>query len=278
MPGREGLTSDGPEAMTVLPDGRIILAGWTTPEPVVWPLTEAMVGSRFVERFLATGAPDPSFGVQGRVPLPGVLLAFRDIATLTDGSILLAGSSTTADATGFRSAATLVKLTATGGIDTAFGTAGVVRATGPYSEQMLESITVQRDGKIVGTGYSFDGAVHRTLFARFTKSGAVDAGFGVGGREAVAYATYYSIGRAVHVDDRGRILVAETTFACEKCIPTAAVARLMPSGARDTSFGDRGIAVTGATFFGVGLELQAGKALLVATLYGGDFAAVRLLL
>ncbi|WP_276132471.1 T9SS type A sorting domain-containing protein [Polluticoccus soli] len=124
---------------TLLPDGKIILAGYT-----VSPGT----GNDFaMARFNADGSLDNSFGQNGKVitDLGGGDIA-RGIAVQSDGRIVLTGNSNNQFA--------LARYNPDGQIDKTFGTNGIVKTTVAGNDDRSEDVALQPDGKIVVTGYA----------------------------------------------------------------------------------------------------------------------------
>lgn len=110
--GANGVTIEGPDSET----GRTVVADGD--KVVVLSSATTGTGNKLrVRKYLATGAPDPGFGVQGvaEVSLDATAVA-RDMVLLPDGRIVVLVAAP--------GAATLFRLTPTGAIDTLFGTAG----------------------------------------------------------------------------------------------------------------------------------------------------------
>jgi uncharacterized delta-60 repeat protein len=115
---------------------------------------------RTIYRVKPSGVLDTDFGVGGVavVPgLPGERSSTVGIGILqTDGKIILAGSSTALTAKG-ESVGLLVRLTASGALDTSFGNNGVKGydfANSNYNGIM--GVAVQSDGRLVGAASSID--------------------------------------------------------------------------------------------------------------------------
>ncbi len=159
-----------------------------------------------------------------------------------DGKVILGG--------GAGDALFLARYTTTGALDATFGTGGVVLyPVGKFA--MAESVMVQADQKIVAVGEfsSIDGAA-KTVVARFDTTGAVDTGFGQGGR---AVTNGFAWSGALQPD--GSILAAVNTIN-----PTGlTVYRFLANGTLDPAFGTGGAAFT--TIAGTGIDPFAVMAL-----------------
>ncbi len=100
---------------------------------------------------------DPTFGLNGFAALPDAQVRFTKAAATPDGGTLFVGTSL-AEAP-VSSQIVLLKLTAAGAVDTAFGTAGratlssgLVAATGTTNVESFTEVVVLPDGRISVTG------------------------------------------------------------------------------------------------------------------------------
>ena len=117
-----------------------------------------------IYRVKPSGVLDTDFGVSGvaTVPgLPGERASWVHFGALQqDGKIILIGSSqtpTNKPPSNIRSSGLIVRLTATGGIDTSFGTNGVKEYTFANSQfNSIGGIAMQDDGRIVGAAGAVD--------------------------------------------------------------------------------------------------------------------------
>jgi uncharacterized delta-60 repeat protein len=102
-------------AIVALPNDQVIVAGGVGPN-----------GS--VSRFGPTGIPDPTFGVQGRILLPGSQV-IRKVKVLPDGRLFCgAGTATQLES--------LIMLTPDGLLDTSFTGDGLARGGFPFSVRL----------------------------------------------------------------------------------------------------------------------------------------------
>ena len=234
-------------------------------------------------RYTSTGAPDTSFGSNGMVITPigsGDDEAFS-VLVQPDGKIVAAGVSATGSAFDFA----LARYTASGTLDTGFGSGGkVVTPIGAGADYGL-SVALQADGKILVAGTSWNGSNYDFALARYDASGTLDAGFGSGGKVVTPIGAGDDWGWSVAVQANGRILVSGTTYAGASGDSDGdfAVACYRADGTLDAGFGTGGILVTGigaGSDAGVGLALQPdGRVVVAGTSWNGtdnDFAALRL--
>ncbi|MGB0121125.1 MAG: hypothetical protein WBP55_09270 [Solirubrobacterales bacterium] len=200
----------------VKPDGKIQASGWTrSPVPQEGCSTNNTFLSPkrgFLTQFRPDGEVDPGFSNGGVKFLPGG----PDFRLVSDGQggSLMAGEM-------------LIKLTANGSPDTAFGTDGEADLNG-RSARLAE---VQPNGRIVIAGETDDGGPY---VARFSEHGEPDLSFGTGGVTTPVAPDMGSninwFGR-IGFDDAGRIvLVGSGRYG-----PVAM--RLLEDGTVDNSFG-----------------------------------------
>ena len=216
----------------------------------------------FVGRFTAAGAPDPSFGQGGQVVtfLPGVkgtsAGGFAPVVAVGDEIV---AASAQAEASGGFAA----RYQHNGKLDPGFGDKGIARFL-PDARMFVSSIALQPlpEGKLLVLG----DRAGPLFLTRLDEDGKVDRGFGFGGTITATpkaatdnKSQGFSPGGLV-VEPSGRIVVAGTIngssggcyrVAARRDRPTPgcfqgssdhlAVARYLPSGAADCSFGHGGI-------------------------------------
>jgi uncharacterized delta-60 repeat protein len=218
---------DGGGALAIQADGKILVGGRTRSGPT------ADFG---VVRYMPTGVLDSSFDGDGRVvtAMSAENDQVFDLAVQPDGKIVAVGGVLGSSSWQLAAA----RYDASGALDPSFDADGMVTVP---SFPIAEHVVLQRDGRLLLAGI---GGV-----ARLNAAGTVDSGFGERGRGA----------RAENVDPRsialqpdGRILAIGTSAG-----PTSAdfaVARLMPNGRLDGTYGRGGSVVTA---FSSGSEDQA---------------------
>ena len=215
-------TSGSAHAVTVQPDGKIVVAG----------RARAAGGSAMamaVARYRREGTLDPSFGQGGIVLIDAAGASSANaLALQADGRIVLAGRSDTPQD---GSRLTLARVDRDGALDPSFGDGGIVH-TIPIVDPVAEAhaVAVQGDGKIVVAGV-WGCAL---LVARYGTSGAPDPSWGEAG----------SISRPVSCEFF-RIHDLVITSTGKVVVPGSfdfSVAQLASDGSHDASFGVSGIA------------------------------------
>jgi uncharacterized delta-60 repeat protein len=239
----------------VLPDGKILLAGFSGPEG----------GNVQVARLTANGLLDKTFGTAGKAAVDfggddfGLAMARQ-----ANGRILVAGRSTSAGAV-------VARLRANGTLDPAFGGDGRVTLGGGSGNAVL----VQPDRKIVVAGNAAGSAM--MTVTRLNPNGAPDMTFDGDGTATIEFGSLADLAHDAVLQPDGKIVVAGYTQANED----VAVARVNANGSPDTTFGAAGKATVdfGVATFGNAVALQPNGRIVVAgqRTGGDDFAVARLL-
>jgi len=197
-------------------------------------------------RYRHDGQLDETFGTAGLVFSEfgaGTLTRAAAVTLQPDGRIVVVGL-TTAGAAPPGSHNMLARYDRDGALDGTFGVGGlVVSDFGDATSQILNAVTIARDGKIVAVG----SAKHSTGFAgslaRFNRDGSIDATFGTGGsivRQLGGQTTFTSVA----LQPGGRILVAADGPADPtSTLATGIIARFHADGTPDASFGASGLVV-----------------------------------
>ena len=159
---------------TVLSDGDIIIAGVTA--------TSATNNDLYMARINSDGTLDNSFDSDGSViiDVSGNDI-FVDLAVRNDGNIAIAGSAI-ADPT-------VVVVTPTGALYTAFNDDGVSRITGLGFVISVNALSIQADGKMVFAGRKTVGSVNSHLVGRLTTNGDLDPTFNGDGLNIIEVGT-----------------------------------------------------------------------------------------
>jgi uncharacterized delta-60 repeat protein len=244
------------------PNDYIIVTGDTSspdPAPFFRP-------SMFVARFTPLGVLDTTFNSpSGYVIIPPSAFDsggnFFDqcysnsvIIQPSDGYIVLGGSVRKLALPNNKSFIALVRLTATGALDTLFGTNlnGTVYAAFNLltnNEDICNCLSIQTDGKIVSGGVNSPApsppASQNLSVVRFTTGGILDTTFNSSGitpgwliiPNLPSY--NYNFARGIGINSVGQIIISSyiTKLSFETCFGVAAVTS---SGILDTSFGTGG--------------------------------------
>ena len=215
-------------------------------------------------QMMAAGDLDLAFGNGGKVLAADTVgHPVADVAVQRDGKVVVVGSLNNDFA--------LTRFNANGTLDRTFGGGGFVRTDfGGAGGDFANAVTVQPDGKIVVVGSrGKNGAHDDTVFAvaRYNPSGTLDRTFDGNG-----LATYDlgkpSSANAVALQPDGKILVAgEVDSGRFNINDNFGVARLMPDGRLDSTFGDGRLlssSRTGKTTIDFGADTQSERATMIA--------------
>ncbi len=255
----------------IQPDGKIVVVGKDF---------NGTDDDFLVQRFLSTGSPDTTFGTNGATVIK---LSSRDdnakeMAFQFDGKIVIAGG---AGQIGSYETSALVRVSASGFLDTSFGTGGKVLIDFGLPSHS-HSVVVQSDGKIVVAGETYtsaDGGMF--AIARVLASGELDTSFGSGGKVMQALGSNANA-HAVVLQADGKLLVGGYATDVETGRSGFVVARFLSNGTLDSSFGSNGSSTvpvgTGDNRCHVLMVQSDGKIILtggVGTAPNLDFALLR---
>jgi uncharacterized delta-60 repeat protein len=265
--------SDGANAVALRPDGKIVVAGFTSTNTTVYDFAVAQLNR--------DGSLDSSFGVGGKSSADfGGFDFARAVAVQPDGKIVVAGYTSKGIVDADRDFA-VARIKTNGYFDNSFGTDGKVTVDFGGNDTAL-AVALRPDGKIVVAGTTGKGAGYDFALARINADGTIDSSFGAGGKTTPSLGLKEEA-TAVALQPDGKIVVAGDTL---KGPPgdDFVVARFNPNGLYDRSFG-RGGRMTvdfGGNESGNGMVLQPdGKIVVAGTTSKGatgyHFAVARLL-
>ena len=220
------------EAMTILDDGKILLAGNND-------------DSFSIARFNTDGSLDSSFGANG-----WSIIMFdqggsfvKDLAMQDDGKVLLAGFLF--NATNFIYEMAAARINVDGSSDNSFGTNGKVHFNIGNGNDFAEGIAVQADGKIVLGGHKWiANAQQRHDFAavRLNTNGEFDTSYGNGGVATAQIVDGANYTRQMLLQpDNKAVLVGFTVL---NGVYDIAMVRFDTDGNLDSTFGTDGMVST----------------------------------
>jgi uncharacterized delta-60 repeat protein len=250
-------------AITLQPDGRIVVAGTTGTDVALM-------------RYNADGTLDSTFDVDGIVvtDLGGTDIAHA-VSIQQDGKILVAGSSFKAADNYYWGA--LLRYNSNGSLDTTFGGShnGKVFFNFNQADTIVNAMAIQPDGKIVMVGGVAVGPVASAgpdMFAvRFNSNGSLDGWFGSSGFAVTDIRGEYNEATAMVIQDDGKLLVAGMTGSPESDRYDFALVRYTKDGWLDPTFDWDGIVVTdyhGCNEIGNAVALQMdGRIVMAGEIY-----------
>ena len=196
-------TNDSANSVAIQSDGAIVVAGTSS--------------SNFaVVRYASTGALDNTFDTDGKLTTDigsSTNDSANSVAIQSDGAIVVAGT----DLNDFA----LVRYTSTGALDNTFDTDGKLTTDiGSSTNDSANSVAIQSDGAIVVAGTS----ANDFAIVRYTSAGALDTGFGTGGKVTTDIGTStFDSAQSLVIQADSKIVVAGRSSA--GAAPSFAVTR-----------------------------------------------------
>jgi uncharacterized delta-60 repeat protein/uncharacterized repeat protein (TIGR01451 family) len=203
----------------------------------------------------APGDLDPTFGTGGKVTtdFAGQFDQAFAMAIQGDGKIV-AGGRAANPARGSDPDFALARYNLGGSLDTAFGTGGKVVTDFNLGPDVVASVAIQADGKIVAAGIVAPGHTGTEFgLARYNPDGTLDPTFGTGGRVVTDFQGSNDGALAVAIQTDGRIVAAGAATIGPRF--DFALARYNPDGTLDPTFGTGGKVAT--NFSGLNCNDQA---------------------
>jgi uncharacterized delta-60 repeat protein len=225
-------TNNRGSAITVQPDGKIVVAG----------ATDIADQSDFsVLRLHPDGTPDSTFGQNGwMVTDLGTTFEYPNaVEVQSDGKIILAGRVDEETFADFG----MIRYTSDGQLDTFFGVKGIV-ITDFREEDLANDILIQPDGQIILGGFSSVSALGDFALARYNADGTLDKSFGTGGKvltdlEGNNQSDF--INDLVLLDDGKIIAAGNANYNNLEFTSDMGIVKYNPNGTLDESFGQNGV-------------------------------------
>jgi uncharacterized delta-60 repeat protein len=163
-------------SLAIQPDGKLVLAG------------QALINGSYdfaLARYNSNGTLDTSFSTGGRVTTSfgGPNNAAFSVAVQRDGKLVAAGITTLSKGGDFA----LARYNSNGSLDTSFGAGGKVTTDIAGPSDLVNSIAVQLDGKIVAAGRIFINGDYHSALARYNSNGMLDTSFGRSGKVTAVF-------------------------------------------------------------------------------------------
>jgi uncharacterized delta-60 repeat protein len=161
-----------------------------------------------------------------------------------------------------------------GSPDPTFGIGGVTTTDFAGNIDVVRGLALQPDGGLVVGGITtkvVSGITNQNFgLARYRPDGSLDQTFGVGGRVVTDFGSADEI-HGIALQSDGRIVAVGRTGT------DMALARYMPDGSLDPTFGSGGLVVTnlGSSEVARAVAIQPDNRIVIAGASGGDFALVR---
>ncbi len=191
-----GTVSDSVCSMAIQADGKIVVVGTS------W------VGSSYyfaVARYNTNGSLDNTFDTDGKLTtlISGTYNEAYDVSIQNDGKIVVVGISA-----GTFLNFTIVRYNTNGSLDNTFDTDGKVITPMGSNNSWCKSVAIQGDGKIVASGYAYNGANFDFSVVRYNTDGSLDATFDNDGKVNSAIGNSDDEAYAVTLQLDGKIVVS----------------------------------------------------------------------
>ncbi|MEO5572271.1 MAG: T9SS type A sorting domain-containing protein [Bacteroidia bacterium] len=252
-------------SVAIQPDSKIVVGGYSH---------NGLNNDFALLRYMSNGNLDSTFGTNGIVTT--AIGSYGDnansIALQADGKIIAAGFSDTSTGDFFA----LARYNSNGSIDTTFGDAGRVITHIGLSDDQINSIKLQSDGKIIAGGYSYNGNDWDFALVRYNTNGSPDTSFGTNGIVTTDIGSDDNMLYSIALQSDGKIVGAGWAGL------QFAGARYNTDGSLDNSFGSAGIVIA---IIGVNDEADAvaiqtdGSIIFAGISHNGtnyDFGLIRL--
>jgi uncharacterized delta-60 repeat protein len=187
-------------AISLQSDGKIVIGGFSENS------TDADMA---LARYSANGLPDSTFNSTGIVitDIDGYDEKVFTLALQADGKIVAGGFSNNDSDDDFA----IARYNADGSLDESFDADGILISDFYSDDEDIYSVLVQQDGKIVASGYTYNGQAYVFVLARYKTDGSIDSTFGgdgfvtsgIGNEDDTVY------GSAIQAD--GKIVVTGST-------------------------------------------------------------------
>ncbi len=260
--------NDDAEAVAILPDGKILVAGNSA----------TATGTAFSALLLNPGGTsfDVSFGTNGKLLLETVDFIFESMVLQPDGKIVAAGYSYNGQNYDFA----VLRLLANGTLDNTFsGDGKAVIPIGANTTDFASAVALQPDGKIVIAG-SAASTERSFALVRLNPNGSLDNSFSFDGKLTTLIGDFAD-SEAVLVQPDGKIVAAGHTAAIINGVKDMTLVRYNPDGTLDLTFnvdGKRTINLQGDDLGNDLLQQSDGKLIIIGA--GGTnngMMAVRLM-
>jgi uncharacterized delta-60 repeat protein len=226
--------------MSIKPDGKILLGGFTT--------ANSNVSSLLVQIF-PSGLPDTSFGVMGIVSYDfnqDNSELINDILCQSDGKIISVGSkkeiTTDADDNAIHTRMTIIaRFLPNGSIDTVFADNGVFSfgAFGRYTDTNKGVILSNHKMIFCGNTYQYSDNENQAILLRLTPDGELDTSFGTNG---IVYSdfSFHENPSFITLQQDYKILISASGWTFTNGQAAVWLFRYNEDGTLDQSFGDHG--------------------------------------
>ena len=211
----------------------------------------------FVTHRFANGALDITYGDGGYSVPVGIVTAHAVLQP--DGKVVIGGSASGSNYADFA----LARLNTNGTLDNSFSGDGIETLDFASSDDNMNAIALQPDGKIVTAGLTYKNGEGDFALARFNTNGSPDNSFSGDGKQTSDFTRPYEVAYAVAVHSSGKIVAAGLSSGFSG--GDAAVACYTPGGNPDLLFSGDGklLIAAGSTTIATAVAFQSDGKIVV---------------
>ncbi|MEO7801571.1 MAG: Ig-like domain-containing protein, partial [Ginsengibacter sp.] len=226
-----GSSSDFLSSIVVQRDGKIIAGGVTQ--------NSENINSIALSRYNSEGVPDKQFGKSGRLTdqFRQGLTTYNTSVLQADGKLIAAGSVWNGIDFDF----VIARYDTKGNLDNTFNVKGYQTIDFKSNNDYINSITIQKDGKIVAAGYSGTNTNSGFAIARINTDGSIDKSFDKDGKTTTHFNGNVDIAYGVSLQKDDKIIVTgssqlEFNEETNRYSSDFIIARYNADGTMDNSF------------------------------------------
>ncbi len=193
-------------------------------------------------RFNNNGSPDSTFSGDGKATthFGGDYEVISSIAVQNDGKLVAVGQTAIANSTTITVA--IAKYDTNGRLDNTFGVDGKLTDYFQQGSTTYNSSLVQKDGKLVVGGSTWNGQDFDFVLVRYDKNGSLDKTFNTVGYKIINFGSANDYVNSIAVQKDGKIVAAGSTGNGGNA--DFAISRVNPDGSIDSTFDGDGIKTT----------------------------------
>jgi uncharacterized delta-60 repeat protein len=256
-------------ALALENDGKIILAGYNDTGNFQYTFN--------LQRYNKNGSLDESFSNDGRKTISLGFSEFVSLGIQGDGKIVAGGAA-------------IARFNTDGSLDSTFDKDGKVTDAIVSGNTIFKSTAIQKDGKIVVAGRTWNGSNFDFAIARYNTDGSLDKTFSSDGAQTTDFGSKEDYANSVAIQNDGKIVVAGSSGKFKDGYldsTNISIARYNTDGSLDNTFNTdpelkNAFSETGDKANSVAIQSD-GKILIVGTIHddgysyeGNVFAVARL--
>ncbi len=234
-----GSVDDEINAVCIQSDGKIVAVGYSNTAPDINTYTPAIA----VVRYNSDGTLDGTFNGTGKVTTSlGLYDIGYSVEIQVNGKIVVGGTHVIGSNYEFL----VVRYNIDGSLDNSFNSNGTAITAIGNVYDVVHSVAIQNDGKIVASGTSAVGTNYDNYvfaLARYNSDGSIDSTFDSDGKVTISLGSYFDIAPSIAIQTDGKILVAGGV-SNNGVSHDIGIVRYNDTGSIDTTFDGDGKVIT----------------------------------